>query len=435
MLLVRMIKGKENINSIKSRLGIYRHCEELEGQRGNLRTLCYYWVMRLPRSSCSLAMMPRANHADKLIWVHAASVGECMIAMTLVGELKKKYQNAEFLITTGTLSSASIINKWLPEGVHHQFTPLDNWFMVRRFYKYWQPSLGIFVESELWPTLVSQSVGKCKLLLLNARLSDKSFQRWQKFPKLFSILTNFFSLIAVQSDVDFAKYQSLGCNNLKNLGNLKFANQELTVNKAELRKLEKIFKGKKILVASSTHVEDESVILDIITRVKTEKNNIYSIMILRHPERRDEIAAKCEKAGLKYTLRSSQKLPGLKDDLYIVDSFGELGLFYSLSDVVFIGGSFKRGGHNLLEPAYFDNVIIVGPDMSNFQNIADEMIANKAALQVKNSAELQEKIMFFTDDKNAKISQEYSDNAKNYVDNKEKILANYLNQIGKFYND
>ena len=118
--------------------------------------------------------------------------------------------------------------------------------------------------------------------------------------------------------------------------------------------------------------------------------------------------------------------------MYIVDSFGELGLFYSLADVTFIGGSFKRGGHNLLEPAYFDNVIILGPDMSNFQNIADEMVRGESAVQIKNTQELQEKIFFFLEKKNSKIAKKYSNNAKKYVDNKEKILSDYLNQIDRF---
>ena len=150
LLLARLLKGKENFVSFKSRFGIYK---------------------TKPKSS-------------QLIWIHAASVGESMIAINLVNELKKIYQEVEFLVTTGTLSSANIVNKWLPAGVYHEFTPIDNFFIVRRFYKYWQPKLGIFIESDIWPTLVSSSAKKCKLLLLNARLSDKSFNKWQKFPKI-----------------------------------------------------------------------------------------------------------------------------------------------------------------------------------------------------------------------------------------------------------
>ena len=410
VLLARILKKKETFLSVKSRFAIYKkkHTQ---------------------------------HNKTQLIWIHAASVGESLIAINLVNELKKKYENINFLVTTGTLSSASIINKWLPNNVYHEFTPLDNFFVVRRFYKYWQPTLGIFIESDIWPTLVSSSVSKCKLLLLNSRLSDKSFQNWQNFPKIFQLLIKFFSYIAVQSKIDLEKYQSLGCHNVKNLGNLKFANKKLQVNEKELLLLKKLFSGKKIFVASSTHETDESVLLDIICQFKAQKiDKLYPIIILRHPERATEVSLACKKLGLKHNLRSSKIEPNIvENDLYIVDSFGELGLFYSLSDITFIGGSFKigthLGGHNLLEPAYFDNVIIVGPNMSNFQNITHEMIENKACVQISNTEELKNQIIFFLDTKNINITKEYISNAKKYVQSREKIFANYLKKIDTFFND
>jgi 3-deoxy-D-manno-octulosonic-acid transferase len=179
--LVRAIKGKENIKSLRSRFTLYS----------------------------------TKRNREKLIWIHAASVGESMIAINLVNQLKKKYQNTDFLITTGTLSSANLINKWLPPGVYHEFTPLDNIFTIRKFYQYWRPTVGIFVESDIWPVLVTFGAKKCKLILLNGRLSDKSFQIWQKFPKIFKLLTDSFSYIGVQSKVDLEKYQSLGCNKFR----------------------------------------------------------------------------------------------------------------------------------------------------------------------------------------------------------------------------
>ncbi len=407
ILLVRAIKGKENIKSIISRLTLYS----------------------------------TKRNKEKLIWIHAASVGESMIAINLVDQLKKKYQNADFLITTGTLSSANLINKWLPTGVYHEFTPLDNILTVRRFYKYWQPTLGIFVESDIWPVLVTFGAKKCKLILLNGRLSDKSFKIWQKFPKIFKILTDSFSYVAVQSTADLEKYQSLGCDKAENLCNIKFANKELVVDSKELTFLEELFKGRKIFVAASTHEEDESVLLDIICQFKKEKiDKFLPIIILRHPERAIDIVSICNKLGLRYSLRSDKtKNDFFKNDLYIVNSFDELGLFYSLADITFIGGSFKVksrvAGHNLLEPAHFGNVIIVGPNMSNFQNITDEMLENKACIQVNSSEELKNRILFFLADKNQKICQEYSGNAKKYVQSKQKILTNYLQQIDIFFND
>ena len=407
ILLIRAIKGKENIRSLRSRFTLYS----------------------------------TKRNREKLIWIHAASVGESMIAINLVNQLKKKYQNTDFLITTGTLSSANLINKWLPPGVYHEFTPLDNIFTIRKFYQYWRPTVGIFVESDIWPVLVTFGAKKCKLILLNGRLSDKSFEIWQKFPKIFKLLTDSFSYIGVQSKVDLEKYQSLGCNKAENLGNIKFSNQELEVNKKELAYLQELFKDRKIFVAASTHEEDEAVLLDIIYQFKEEKiDKFYPIIILRHPERASYVGLMCNKLGLKYSLRSHKtKNNILKNDLYIVNSFGELGLFYSLADITFIGGSFKMksriAGHNLLEPAYFENVIIVGPNMGNFQNITNEMLENKACIQINTSEELKNQILFFMEDKNQKICREYSDNAKRYVKSKQKILGNYLQQIDIFFND
>lgn len=211
ILLSRLFFKKENIASIKSRFALYKQ--------------------------------KRPSH--KLIWIHAASVGESLMAITLITALEKKYQDIKFLITTGTISSADIIAKRKLQNVYHEFTPLENWLIVKKFYEYWQPDLGIFIESELWPTLLSCNARKCKLLLLNARLSDKSFRRWQKLPNIFGLLTGFFTYIAVQSIADLKKYQILGRPDLPNLGNLKFANKKLEPDNEQFTKLKNILAQKK----------------------------------------------------------------------------------------------------------------------------------------------------------------------------------------------
>ncbi|MEM6338586.1 MAG: 3-deoxy-D-manno-octulosonic acid transferase [Pseudomonadota bacterium] len=368
----------------------------------------------------------------KLIWMHAASVGESMVAITLTKALNKLYPNVNFLITTGTLSSAKILEKSLPENATHQFVPLDNLIIVKRFLSHWKTDLGIFIESEFWPCLVSESAKKFDIIVVNARLSDKSYDRWMDRKKLFNIIVSHFKLVATQSATDLKKYKDLGYEKAINLGNLKFANKELDVDENQLKDLKKIFQNKQLFVASSTHAEDEEVTLQIIQDFKKNKIDYYPIIILRHPERRSEISRKCLDLGLSYTLRSENKSPSLQDDLYIVDSFGELGLFYSLSNITFIGGSFKRGGHNLVEPAYFDNIIILGPDMSNFQNIATDMIQGGCAIQIADKEELATKILFFLDRSNEKKSQELIGNARKFIENREETLDNYLKEIKKF---
>lgn len=407
IILIRIIIGKENAYSALQRLGV-----------------------RPKKIAFKLA-----DENKKLVWIHAASVGESMAALTLVRELGEIYSNINFLITTGTLSSAKILHKALPENAQHCFVPIDNFFIVRSFLKYWQPNLGIFIESELWPCLISESAKRFDLISVNARLSDRSYARWLGRRKLFNIIVDNFKLVATQSQADEDKYHNLGCKKAINLGNLKFANQELEVNQEELVKLHNILKNKAVFVASSTHIEDEKIILDIIKDFKENTNlslNYYPIIILRHPERRDNISKKCQEMGLSFSLRSQNDKPSLEQDLYIVDSFGELGLFYKLSYIAFIGGSFKRGGHNLIEPAYFDNVIILGPDMSNFQNIASDMTKQKAAIQISDQAELAEKILFFLNEKNKAQAEEFINNALNFVENRRQTIDNYIKEISKF---
>ncbi len=399
VLIVRLIKKKDNISSALQRLG------------------------------CNRSRRPEG----KLIWMHAASVGEAMVAITLVNALNEKHPKISFLITTGTLSSANILSKWLPANAYHQFTPIDSWFIVRKFLTHWRPDFGIFIESELWPCLISESAKKCDLILTNARLSDRSFNNWQKRKWLFSAIVNQFKSVIVQSKTDLQKYRDLGIEKAINLGNLKFANKELDVSAEKLSEFRDVLKDRKIFVASSTHAEDEDVLLNIIKRFKSQNLNYYPIIILRHPERRGEITKQCDDLSLTYSLHSRNKLPSLSDDLYIVDSFGELGLFYKLAHVTFVGGSFSHGGHNLLEPAYFDNVILLGPDMSNFQNIANDMISSSSALQVKNSDELTSQMLFFLDNKNIDQAKEFGRNALNFVDNHNNRLDDYLSEIAKYF--
>ena len=398
LLFVRIIKAKDNWISFKQRLGF----------------------------ACKKRL------AGKLLWIHAASVGESMVAITLIRALAALYPKYNFLVTTGTLSSAQILEKSLPQNASHQFTPIDNFLVVRKFLNHWKPDLGIFIESELWPCLITQAASKCNMILVNARLSDKSYKRWKRNQWLFKLIIDNFKKVIVQSKSDLYKYQQLGCSDPINLGNLKFANKELEIDQQALLSLKNLFGNKKIFVAASTHKEDEDVTLQVITEFKQTNIDYFPIIVLRHPERRDELAAQCNKLGLKFSIRSNQTLPSLDDDLFIVDSFGELGLFYSLAFIVFVGGSFKRGGHNLVEPAYFDNIILLGPDMSNFQNITDEMIYKQAAFQVQTGNELAVKIKFFLNTNNTKEGAKYKKNALEFVSDRKKTLSNYLKEIGRF---
>jgi 3-deoxy-D-manno-octulosonic-acid transferase len=297
ILILRLIKGKEDITRIGERFAISK-------------------------------ASPKANEA--LIWLHAASVGESAIALTLVEKINNISQvPLKFLITSTTKSSAKILQEKLPKNAIHQFIPIDNIIFVRKFFHKWHPHLGVFIESELWPCLISEGSKYCELLLINARISDKSFKKWQKFSYFFRTIVANFSQIIVQSNTDFQKYTRLGVtNDIINLGNIKFANKPLPVNKTELSTLSRHLANKKIIVFASTHLEDEQVVLNIIKPIKLLFPDCYFILIPRHPERKFDIGKMCSQLSLNYSIKSSNNLPILTDDLYIVDKFGELGLFF-----------------------------------------------------------------------------------------------------------
>ncbi|KAJ6644999.1 putative aspartate/prephenate aminotransferase, partial [Pseudolycoriella hygida] len=419
LLIFRVLAGKEDIKRISER---FASCRAINNKNGdNLKSLFY-------------------KENDFLIWLHAASMGESLIAITLVENISDLWLKSgrqlslKFLVTSGTVSSSSMLQQKLPSTAIHQFIPIDNIMFVKKFFKNWRPNLGIFIESELWPALLSEGKKHCKLLLVNARLSDKSFKSWQKMSCLFRSIVNNFSQIITQSITDFQKFTHLGVkSNIINLGNIKFANKQLLVNEAKLDILGTHLGDKKIIVFASTHFEDEQILFNIIKPIKQQYPDCYFILIPRHPERKNDICAMCRKHELSYSVRSqNSNVPLITDDLYIVDTFGELGLFFSLAYITFVGGSFKQGGHNIVEPAYFSNYIIFGPDMSNFADMAKNMIDQKAGVQIHNQTELLSKINYLLGEDGGKEAKIYQANALKFVNKNQQILRDYLAIIEQY---
>lgn len=368
----------------------------------------------------------------KLIWFHAASIGEATATLSLVNAINLTSPDVHFLITTGTRSSAEMLASKMPQKAIHQFLPIDNILCVKTFLHRWKPDVGIFIESEIWPCIITEARGFCPLLLMNARLSDNAYLNWQRFPSFFQDCLASFSRVIVQSEIDLEKYRNLGVRKAENLGNIKFGNKKLEVKTEELLALSEHLRGRDVVVAASTHAEDEAEFLPLIADIKKEYPNSYFIMVPRHPARRDEIATSCNSYGLKATFRSQSKLPNLGDDLYITDTFGELGLFYSLCNIAFVGGSFAQGGHSPVEPAHFGKLIIFGPDMNKTQEIATEMVTMKAALQIQNSAELKSRLEYFLSDSSHTEVQRYQTAAINFVARHKDVLQNYLAVIEQY---
>ncbi|MCP5369663.1 MAG: 3-deoxy-D-manno-octulosonic acid transferase [Rickettsiaceae bacterium] len=368
----------------------------------------------------------------KLVWLHAASVGESMVAVNLVKLLSIKYPCHHFLITTTTISSSKILKQNPHPNLIHQFVPADNFLAVKRFINYWQPCVGIFIESELWPCLINITSKKTKLLLVNGKLSDISYKLWKKAQFLFNEIISKFEIIITQSDNDLQKFQNLGYHKAIKLDNLKFINGQLAADLDKLLILRNQIGNKPVLVFASTHLFDENIILKVISNLKN-KLNYYPILVPRYPHLSGKITEMCQALGLSYSLRSKQQ-DFIDKDLYIIDSFSELGLFYRISKAVFVGGSFNGKGHNMIEPAYLDNVILFGPHVSSFQNIADEMIENEAAIQVHNESELEERIKQIFSTK-AEFFDKYAVNALSYVNSKKANALKTIEYIERYLND
>jgi len=332
------------------------------------------------RFGCSKIARPEG----KLIWFHVASVGELNSIIDLIKKIKSEI-NVNILLTSGTVTSAEIAKNKLSDIVIHQFTPLDIAPIIRNFVNHWKPDLGIFAESEIWPNLVIESAKVTPLILINARMSDKSFAKWKKFSSFAkNILANFAHIYSQSSD-DLEKFIHF-YPNAENVGNLKYATNLLGYNEDELKNLQEVFAGRFIFMAASTHKGEEEIVLKAHEEMKKHIPNLLTILSPRHPKRLDEVEKLL--AGKNYSVRS--KNTKKTAEIYIVDTIGEYGLFFRLSNIVLVGGSLVDGigGHNILEPAKLERLVIFGQYMGNFKEIAKDFLYNKAGIMVRDEKEL-----------------------------------------------
>ena len=321
-----------------------------------------------------------------LIWFHGSSVGEVLSIMPLVKKLEKNTSIKKILITSSTLSSATITKRFKFKKTIHQFFPIDLNFLTNKFLDYWKPTVAIFIESEIWPSMFLNIKKKSiPLILINARITKKTFNKWIK---LGSFCKNIFSKIdfAYPQNLETLKYlKKLEVNKIKLIGNLKF-----TENKNDrLDLLEKSFiqqlKNRKLWCASSTHADEELICAKVHFKLKKKYKNLLTIIIPRHIHRVDEIKNKIKSLGLKIISRSSNKKI-LKDlDVFLVDTYGETKQFYNIANPVFLGGSFiKHGGQNPIEPARLGSQIIHGPNVDNFKEVYKLFNNKRISHKVKN---------------------------------------------------
>ena len=310
-----------------------------------------------------------------LVWIHGASVGEVLAAASLIEKLRAL--NIRILLTSGTVTSAAIVAKRFPPDVIHQYVPYDSPRYVARFLDHWRPSLALFIESDLWPNLILASAARrLPMVLINGRMSHRSFPRWRRVSSTISALLSRFDVCLAQSRVDAERFSALGSRNVVVTGNLKLDVPAPPVDFTKLERLMSVTRGRPIIVAASTHPGEEEILVEAHRTLGGFFPSLLTVIVPRHPARGEAIAQMIEASGLHASVRSRDELPTAAADIYVADTMGELGLFYRLSPVVFIGGSLvKHGGQNPIEAIKLGASLVHGPHVFNFADVYEALDA------------------------------------------------------------
>lgn len=377
LLIIRVAKGKEDPSRFKEKLGFY-----------NIK-----------------------RPTGKLIWFHAASIGEFNAILPVI----KSITSHNILVTTVTLTAANIAKNNLPSNAVHQFMPLDSIIIVKRFLKFWQPSLVVWTESELWPNMLT--LCKAEKLLINARLSKKSFAKWSMAPEFAKFILSKFSLIIAQSIETKDLLEKLGSKPVLYLGNLKFIAANFRFDESALKQLKLKMQDRIVVMAASTHKGEEEMIGKVHSKLKKKYPQLLTIIAPRHPSRIAEV--KDTLKNHKLAIRSSGEEILKLTDILIVDTIGEFGLFFRLSQIVCVGGSWKKIAHSFIEPAKLGNLIIFGPNMSNSREVADEFLNEHAAIFAKDEKEIEQ------------IIENYIKNPQDFIPikNKAEIIVDKMSQV------
>ena len=322
-----------------------------------------------------------------LLWIHAASVGEATAMLALIERLLQAGPMLEILVTTGTVTSAHLLESRLPARARHQFVPVDLPGWIARFLDHWRPDMALWVESELWPNLILATHARgIPMALVNARLSASSYARWQKWRGLIRPVLQAFSLCLAQDEEQARRFRQLGAREVGVVGDLKAAAAALPVDRRQLDELRRQVNARPLWLAASTHAGEEEVAALAHRRVSASHLGLLTIIVPRHPTRGDAIEAMLAARGLRVARRSRGEAITDGTDVYLADTIGELGLFYSLSGIAFIGGSLvAKGGHNPFEAARLDCAVLYGPDTRNCAGMAAELAAAGAAETVSDA--------------------------------------------------
>jgi 3-deoxy-D-manno-octulosonic-acid transferase len=341
-----------------------------------------------------------ARPPGRLLWLHAASVGETLSLLPLLDALAARAPDLGLLVTTGTVTSAELLARRLPAAlagrIHHRFAPLDVPRWVERFLAGWRPDAGALVESELWPNLIRAARRRrLPLALVNARLSERSGRRWRRWaPGLARELLSAFAPVLAQTPADAARFGALGAGLALCLGNLKDAAPPLPADPAELARLRAAVGGRPVFLAASTHPGEEAIVLEAHRRMAASGlPDLLTVIVPRHPHRGPAVAAEADGLAVRRRAAAGPKapqagapraVPGSDTAVYVADTLGELGLFYRLAGACLVGGSLvPHGGQNPLEPARLGCPVLLGPNTANFAAIVARLLAAGGAARVE----------------------------------------------------
>ena len=396
IILIRLLKKKEHPLRLKEKFGIYK----------------------------------KKRLTGKLIWFHGASVGEILSIIPLIEKLEKQRNIKQILITSNTLSSSKVLSNLKLKKTIHQFFPIDTYHHTNKFLNYWSPSLAIFVDSEIWPNMVKNIKKKdIPLMLMNARITKKSFKRWRMFPKNSKKIFQNFDMCLSSSTRSSRYLKLIGAKKIKLIGNLKFTESKNDKNDLN-KKLKKFLLSKKIWCASSTHNKEELICAKIHQKLKKKYKKLLTILIPRHIGRTSEIIDQIKKLNLKIHLHNSKNKIDKDTDIYLVNSFGQTKSFFKICKSVFLGGSIiEHGGQNPLEAARFGCKILHGPHVWNFDEIYKLLNKHQVSNKIINSNQLTYEVDKMLNNKNKNKNLEFKIKSLG-----NKILTSTLNEVNIYIN-
>lgn len=327
-----------------------------------------------------------------LVWFHAASVGESLSLLELIRRLGEERPGLSVLVTTGTVTSARVMEARLPGHAVHQFVPLDAAPWVRRFLDHWRPDLAVWTESELWPSLICETHARgIPMLLINARMSKASHDRWRFLRSMARSLLGRFDAAHVQDDITAGYLRRLGLprQRMEVTGTLKEGAAALPHDETERVELAARMSGRPVWLAASTHEGEEARVLEAHRLALRANPRLLLIIVPRHPQRGDAIAETLQQGGWNFARRTAGETPDADTRVYLADTMGELGLWYRLAPISFVGGSLEPiGGHNPFEPAALGSAILHGPYVTNFVDIYQRLTEAGAARLVSSPESL-----------------------------------------------